>query len=130
MKKMTSYGDKNFLDGGILLQKDPDCDTAFYMLRCDPISGAEGMYCFGRLYIDISNSWLDLDELASVYGRSVDELMPEDMAIAATDYYAWENFSSGIAGVEPRQMTEKEVFEEMSAYADLLPDDFEMYPVN
>ena len=129
-EKFVSYGDKNFMDGGILIKKDSTFKTAFYILRCDPISDTEGMYRFGRLYVDISDSWLDLDDLAAFYGRSADELAPEDLAIAATDYYAWENFSSGIAGTEPQQMTEKEVFEEMTSYAEYLPDDFEMHALD
>lgn len=130
MGKMLNYGDKNFLDGGILQQKDLNSNTGFYILRCDPIPDTEGMYRLGRLYVDLSESWLDLDDHASFYGRSADELTPEDLAIAATDYYAWENFSSGLAWLEPRQMTEKEVIEEMSMYTKDLPDDFEMYSVD
>lgn len=129
-EKFVSYGDKNFMDGGILIQKDSVTNTAFYMLRCDPVSDTEGMYRFGRLYVDLSDSWLDLDDLASFYGRSTDELEPEDLAIAATDYYAWENFSSGLAGSEAPLMTAKEVFETMASYAEDLPENFEMHALD
>lgn len=133
MEKFINYGDKNFLDGGILLQKDPVYDTAFYILRCDPFSDMDDSFRFGELYVDTSDSWIDRKAVMDFAGITKETFTKEDFAIACTDYYSWENFSSNGMYETNREFPwfkAQEVIDEIAEFADELPDDLEMHALD
>lgn len=88
-----SVGDVNFFEDGILIRKDTDCDTGYYIIRCCPISDQEDSFRFGELYVDIADDWIDKSAVTSLSGTDGFE-DPEDYAIACTDCYSWDNFGA------------------------------------
>lgn len=86
-----SVGDVNFFENGILIRKDPDCKTGYYIIRCMPLSDQENRFLFGELYVDISDDWIDRADVIAAYGLD-DSSNTENFAIACTDYYPWPNF--------------------------------------
>lgn len=125
--KFVSYGDRNFLDGGILIRKDCDRETSFCVLRCDPCCDIEDAYRFDELYIDTEDPWLDRNEVMRFAGITAGNFTPEEFAIACTDFYNRENFGSSCMWRESPWMSAEEVIHEMSLYAGLLPDDIVMH---
>lgn len=130
--KMQSFGDKNFLDGGILLWKDPVCNTAFYLLRCDPFSDCDDRFRFGRLYVDISDSWIDRDTVMDFIGMTKETFSPEAFAVGCTDYYSWEEFGvdQNFFGFPWNDASEADIETTMALFTDDLPDDFEMHSLD
>lgn len=116
----TNYGDADFWEGGIFAANDQDCNTAYYIVRCEPYPDDNEGTCFlfGRLYVDISDSWIDRQAVMDYIGMTEDTFDPAGFAIGCTDYYPWENFGAEQmgAGFDWTHATREEILR-------ALPDD-------
>lgn len=92
----VNCGDVDFWESGIYAAKDPDCDTAYYIIRCEPYPDDDGneYFRFGDLYVDVSDSWIDREAVMDYIGMTEESFDPVEFAIGCTDYYAWENFGA------------------------------------
>lgn len=92
-----SYGDSNFLDGGLLLAKDSSFPGCFYFYKCDFVNDVDSPkhYLLTNGYIDINDSWIDVDEVES-FADCSKETDPEWFAEALLQYYGAENFGGNV----------------------------------
>lgn len=114
----ANYGDVDFFENGTYVANDPDCNTAYYIIRCLPYSDQEGHYMYGDLYVDISDSWIDRSAVMDYAGMDEESFDPVLFAIACTDYYSWENFGAeeGFPNFGWQDVTREEIL-------DVLPED-------
>lgn len=89
MNTFANYGDRNFFENGCLVKQDPNNPTGYIMYRCIPFSDHPDRFQFGRIYVDISDPWINRSEVEQYCGKCVSDM---DFAVACTDYYSWLEF--------------------------------------
>lgn len=112
-----NYGDKNFFAHGRLVDAEHS-DAEFRILYCEPYCDEDDMYLFADCTVNITDSWIDWDEVNSYAGLSETENEDKQQAnimraLAAIDYHGVENFSSPYDGY---QFTEKEIKDRLKHY--------------
>lgn len=90
-----NYGDVNFFENGILLQEEEE--NVYNIIYCQPDSDEENNFLFANVIVDITDSWIDKDEVCKYSGLrdySIDYTEEEKalFAIACVSYYGAENF--------------------------------------
>lgn len=103
-----NYGDVNFFEYGTLVSQESE--TEFRILRCLPYSDHEDMFQFAELFVDISDDWIDREEVER-YADCNRETAPMYYAVACTDYYRWDNFGAINYAWDWQHMTRKEIEE-------------------
>lgn len=95
-----NYGDVNFADTGNLVAEDPNRPGCYYVILCYPVPDSEpAEWVICEEYVDTSDTWFDLDEVAKWAGDSVRE-DPAELAVCIIDYYGpqstqgWKKYSS------------------------------------
>lgn len=98
-KKMyINYGDRNFFENGILVDDEHE-ENGIRMLRCLPYSDEEDKFQFARLFVDVTDQWINKKAVCDFAGLPETGYDPVDFAIACTDFYPWENFGAGDFGI-------------------------------
>ena len=113
-----SYGDKNFFDGGILVE---DCHDGgeYAILCCDP-TDEEDYYQFGDCIVDVNDSWIDRKAVLSFIGMSEDDCDELLFAIGCINYYGIDNFSSQY-GYDQHRVSKKDICK-ILRYRDISPE--------
>ena len=95
-----NYGDVNFADTGRLVAEDPDRQGCYYVILCYPVQDSESdEWLICEEYVDTSDTWFDLAEVAEWAGDSVRE-DPAELAVCVIEYYGpqsaqgWKKYSS------------------------------------
>ena len=114
-----SYGDRNFFDGGVLVEDNHDGDE-YDILCCDPISDEEGYYQFGDCIVDINDRWIDRAAVCDSIGMSEDNFDGVLFAIGCINYYGIDNFSSQY-GYDQHRVSKEDVCE-ILRYRDISPE--------
>ena len=86
-----NYGDKNFFEHGILVDSEHS-DSVISLIRCEPYADEEDLYECARLEVDVNDQWIDRKAVMDYAGMT--EFDPVEFAIAATDYYPWDEFGA------------------------------------
>ena len=116
-----NYGDWDFFEDGILVEQQSP--SQFTLLRCNPVQDQEDRYEFARLDVDLDDDWMDKQALRDYAGLEPGVDNDAEMAIAATEYYSWENFGagSGCGNFGPdhdwRSMTKEEIKKKKKNYS-------------
>ena len=108
-----NYGDVNFFEYGRLVEKAEDINC-FSVLVCNYVyirKDSERCFQFDNCYVDISDSWIDVDAVES-YAECSKESEPELFAIACIDYYGVRNFG----GTAYYVFTKSELKEKIKSY--------------
>ena len=119
-----NYGDRNFFEHGILAD-DEHSDSVISLIRCEPYPDEEDLYQFAKMDVDVDDPWIDRKAVMDYAGMK--EFDPVEFAIAASDYYSWENFGASSYGVfyDWQHMTKAEIRQalkgELIAYDHLDP---------
>lgn len=115
MTEMTwkNYGDVDFFEYGTLVFQESE--TEFRILRCLPYSDHEDMFQFADLHVDISDTWIDREEVER-YADCNRETEPLRYAIACTDSYDWDNFGAYSNPWDWHHMTRPEIMEILTGY--------------
>lgn len=110
-----NYGDKNFFEHGILVDSEHS-DELIDMLVCEPYADEEDHYMFARIQVDVTDPWIDREELQKFAGSDLTD--PVEFAIAAYQYYGPENFGAMDYGVtyDYRNMDEASIRKELRNY--------------
>lgn len=87
----VNYGDKNFFEYGALVDNNHS-DTVFSILYCRPYDGEEDLYQFAECVVDITDSWIDRQDVMSFLGMDDTTFDPIQYAIGCVDYYSIDNF--------------------------------------
>lgn len=90
----VNYGDYDFFECGRLVDADHS-DTEFEILYCEPYSDMEDHYIFAKLYVDITEDWIDKKAVCDFIGIDKPEDDPIEFALGCIDYYPIENFGAG-----------------------------------
>ena len=95
-----NFGDVSFFEHGVLVDTEHS-DTVFPMLLCRPYAGEEDLFQFAHVEVDITDKWINREEVLSFAGLTEEDAEKEPVwfAIACTDYYSWEEFGAGSYGV-------------------------------
>lgn len=112
-----NYGDANFFEYGRLVEKTKDTNC-FNILVCDYVydcTDSERCFRFDVCYVDISDSWIDIDAVES-YADCSKESEPELFALACIEYYGVENFGGTAYYNESQFFTESEIREKLKSY--------------
>ena len=112
-----NYGDVNFFEYGRLVEKTEDTNC-FNVLVCNYVcdcTDPERCFQFDNCYVDISDSWIDVDAVES-YADCNKENEPELFAVACIDYYGRENFDGTMYYNENQLYTESEIREQLKNY--------------
>ena len=95
-----NLGDVNFADDGRLVAEDPDRPGCYYVILCRPLyDTTDPMWIICEDYIDTSDDWFDIDEIANWAGDYIRE-DPMQLAVGVVDYYgpqtieSWVKYSS------------------------------------
>lgn len=87
-----NYGDENFFELGRLVEKESD--TEYRVITCDPSQEKEGIYRFAECLIDITDSWIDKDQVMSYGGMTEDNYDALLFALDCIEFYGVENFGA------------------------------------
>lgn len=105
-----NYGDIDFFESGTLVE---EISPGIYdMICCRPYSDREDLYQFARLTVDINDPWIDKESVMSYIGMG--EWDPVWFAIGCTEYYSWDNFGADDPTYDWRQMSRREVENELT----------------
>lgn len=107
-----NYGDKNFFEYGVLVDFEHH-DTIFDILYCRPFDDADDLYLFAHCTVDITDSWIDKNDVFSFIGMRPETYDVIQYAIGCIDYYGVENFSSPYDGY---QFTKTEICDRLKHY--------------
>ena len=120
MEGYKNYGDKNFLEYGILVSEESA--TEFRIVMCRPygdVDPEDGQihYQFSENYVDINDSWIDKKAVESFCG-SYAKNDPAHFAIACIEYYGPENFGADGNSYQYdwRNCTKEDVYAQIGAY--------------
>lgn len=108
----VNYGDKNFFEYGCLVDADHS-DTEFNILYCRPFDDEDDLYLFADCTVDITDSWIDRQQIMSYIGMSEDNYDPIQFAIGCIEYYGIDEFKDYNI---PSQLTKVEVCNELKRY--------------
>lgn len=109
----TNFGDVNFFEYGCYVRSQND-DTTYDVIYCKPYDDEENLYQYAECYVDISDSWINKEEIMNFIGM---EKMPTKevdcihFAIGCIEYYGIDNFKDYNI---PTDMTKEEVLEELA----------------
>lgn len=91
-----NYGDRNFFEHGILIDNEHS-DSVIFLIRCEPYPDEEDLYQFAKIEVDVDDFWIDRKAVMAYAGMK--EFDPVGFAVAASDYYSWDNFGASSYGV-------------------------------
>lgn len=85
-----NYGDYDFFEYGALVEKT-DNESGYNVLYCQPIYDEYGeRFLFADCYVDISDDWIDKEEVQSCCGETND---PMQFAVECIDFYGTHEFA-------------------------------------
>lgn len=85
-----NYGDVNFFDYGVLVEKESE--NIYNIITCQTDCDSENNYLFSTCQVDITDSWIDKHDVcayASIKDVSINDIEEEKVwfAIAVVNYY-------------------------------------------
>lgn len=116
-----NYGDKNFLEYGILVEEEKE-NEIYNMIICRPYSDKENKYIYGLCYVDITDSWIEKNEVMDYIGMSEENFKPIQFAIGCTEYYGLENFGLFFNDYT-KGYTKEEIIEDMEEIKSCIDDE-------
>lgn len=116
-----NYGDKNFLEYGVLVEEEKENET-YNMIICRPYSDMENKYVYGLCYVDITDSWIEKNEVMDYIGMSEENFEPIQFAIGCTEYYGLENFGLFFNDYT-KGYTKEEIIEDMEEIKSCIDDE-------
>lgn len=120
MDTFKNYGDRDFLNYGILVSEQSDSEFRILMCRpYDEVDPNDGQihYQFADMTVDINDSWIKEDRVAKYAG--VDKAKdPIRFAVACVEYYGPENFGADGYSYQYdwRDCTKEEVLKQLGGY--------------
>jgi hypothetical protein len=122
VSKWENYGDVNFWEYGMLVQKDLDRELSdcYRIITCNKDGDSE-LFHACELYVDISDTWFndDLDKIAESMDCKVRDFKTEsekiNFAIALVGYYNEANFNPNYSN-DFNWDTDKAIFEWLQGY--------------
>lgn len=116
-----NYGDKNFLEYGILVEEEKE-NEIYNMIICRPYSDVENKYIYGLCYVDITDSWIEKNEVMDYIGMSEENFEPIQFAIGCIEYYGLENFGLFFNDYT-KGYTKEEIIEDMEEIKSYIDDE-------
>lgn len=112
-----NYGDVNFLEYGLLVEEEKK-NEIYKMIICRLYSDKENKYIYGSCYVDITDSWIEKNEVMDYIGMSEENFEPIQFAIGCIEYYSLEYF-----GLFGNDYTKEEIIEDMEELKNYIDDD-------
>lgn len=89
----VNYGDVNFFNYGALVDSNHN-DAEYSILYCRPYDDEEDLYQFADCTVDITDSWIDKQDVMSFLDMDDTTFDPIQYAIGCIDYYGADNFGA------------------------------------
>lgn len=116
-----NYGDKNFLEYGILVEEEKE-NEIYNMIICRPYSDKENKYIYGLCYVDITDSRIEKNKVMDYIGMSEENFEPIQFAIGCIEYYSLENFGLFFNDYT-KGYTKEEIIEDMEEIKSYIDDE-------
>lgn len=104
----VNYGDKDFFEHGILVDTEHS-DTEFPVLYCVPYPDEEDLFQFGDCRVDITDTWIQKQEVMEYARMKKEDFNPISFAISCIEYYGAENFGAESYAYDWRHMRRSEI---------------------
>ena len=105
-----NYGDINFFEYGVLVEEKKK-DKIYNIILCRPYFDDDNVFQYGQVTIDITENWLDKNQIMDYIGITENNFDPIQFAIGCTEYYNLVNF-----GLYKSDYTKEEIKEDLRNY--------------
>ena len=117
-----NYGDINFFEYGVLVEEEKK-DEIYNVILCRPYFDDDNVFQYGQVTIDITENWLDKNQIMDYIGITENNFNPIQFAIGCTEYYNLVNF-----GLYKSDYTKEEIKEDLRNYEissdNFIPNEF------
>lgn len=83
-----NYGDENFFEYGVLMEKEKESEDVYNIIICQPDYLNENSYLFSACSIDINDTWIDKKSVLEYSGlEEFGKNLKEETALAVVEHY-------------------------------------------